>query len=289
MARLSDQYLLLWSKLKDTTIDVDNATKILNINQAKLRVLLSRMKKEHMAVNTGRGEYRLVEPKKLVQIKGLTVRNLPIPDQLISDIALHSAEIKAIVLYGSRVLGEVTPLSDVDILIISDENLEGLEGKYKFPISIEVQPTECYDKIYVHNAIKNGDVIYDEGVLEDMKNSKTSGEDYAKKLDEIRSSLFKLNDEKIFESLTLMDISHILYSSLRGLEIEEEELCGKTTKTDIDPKILEGTKYLYSLSKAGKTGIPDVTRNDLRMLRDELINKWVNLKSEVDKWAEKRR
>jgi predicted nucleotidyltransferase len=270
--------------LKNKAIDADDATKILNINQAKLRVLLSRMRKKHMIVTTGRGEYRLVEPKKWIQITGLSWGNLPIPDQLIDDLALHSEEIRAIVLYGSTVSGNTTPLSDVDILIISDKNLTELEDKYKFPISIEVQPTEGYDSIYVHNAIKKGEAIYDDGILDRMRNSKTTREDYAKKLEEIRSSLFKLNDEKLFESLTIMDAAHILYSSLRGLEIVEEEICGKISRIEgIDQRILEGAKELYDLSKAGQRGMPNVTRNDLKALRDAIMEKWANLKTEVDR------
>jgi predicted nucleotidyltransferase len=290
MVRLLNQYQLLWSRLKNNAIEADNATKALNINQAKLRVLLSRMRKEHMAVTTGRGEYRLVEPRKWIQIKGLAWRNLPIPDQLIDDLVLHSEEIRAIVLYGSTVSGNTTPLSDVDILIISDKNLTELEDKYKFPISIEVQPTEGYDRIYVHNAIKKGEAIYDDDVLDRMGNFKTTKEDYAKKLEEIRSSLFKLNDERLFESLTIMDVAHILYSSLRGLEIGEEEICGKISEIgEINQGILKGAKELYGLSKAGQRGVPEVTRNDLKALRDAIIGKWVNLKIEVDRWAEKRR
>ncbi len=289
MVRLLNQYQLLWSKLKDEVIGANNATKALNINQAKLRVLLSRMRKEHMAVTTGRGEYRLVEPKKWIQIKGLGMRNLPVPDQLIEDLISHSEEIRAILLYGSTVSGDLTPLSDVDILIISDKNLAELEDKYKFPVSIEVQPSGGYDKIYVHNAIKKGETIYDEGVLDVVRDSKTTKEDYDKKLEEIRSSLFKLNDERLFESLAIMDAAHILYSSLRGLEIVEEELSGKTTGIEISPEILKGAKELYRLSKAGQRGVPEVTRNDLKTLRDAITDKWANIKIEVDRWAEKRR
>lgn len=289
MVRLFDQYQLLWSRLKNRAINAEDATKALNINQAKLRVLLSRMRKEHMLVTIRRGEYRLVEPKKWIQIKGLAVRNLPIPDRLIEDIALYSEEIRAIVLYGSMISGDMTPLSDVDILIISDKNLAELETKYKFPVSIEVQPTRGYDKLYVQNAIKKGEILLDDGIIQEVISSEKTKEDYTKKLDEIRSTLFKLKDEKLFESLTLMDISHILYSSLRGLEILEEELCGKTTTMRIDQKILKETKYLHSLSKAGKRGIPGVTRNDMKKLRTAVIKKWVTLKTEVDKWVEKRR
>lgn len=286
MVRLLNQYQLLWSRLKNKAIDVDNATKILNINQSKLRVLLSRMRKEHMIVTTKRGEHHLAEPKKWIQINGFRAswRNLPIPDQLIEDLILHSEEIRAIVLYGSTVSGNTTPLSDVDILIISDKNLTELEDKYKFPISIEVQPTEGYDSIYVRNAVKKGEAVYDDGVLDRVRNSKTTREDYAKKLEEIRTSLFKLNDERLFESLTIMDVAHILYSSLRGLEIVEEEICGTIRGIEgIDQGILKGAKELYDLSKAGQRGVPDVTRNDLKTLRDAIIGKWVNLKIEVDR------
>jgi len=289
MVRLFDRYQLLWSRLKNRAINADNAAKALNINKAKLRVLLSRMRKEHMLVTTRRGEYRLVEPKKWIQIKGLAMRNLPIPDQLIDDIALHSEEIRAIVLHGSMISGDMTPLSDVDILIISDKNLAELETKYKFPVSIEVQPPKGYDKLYVQNAIKEGEILLDDGIIQEIINSEKTKKDYIKKLDEIRSTLFKLRDEKLFESLTLMDLSHILYSNLRGLEILEKELRGKITKMQIDQKILKETKHLYTLSKAGERGIPGVTRNDLKKFRDAVIRKWVTLKTEVDKWAEERR
>ncbi len=287
MVSLFAQYQLLWLRLKNRIITTDDASKALGIDKNKTRVLLSRMRKEHMAVTTGRGEYRLVEPTKWIQIKGLAMRDLPIPNQLIDDLALHSEEIRAIILHGSIVSGDMTPLSDVDILIISDKDLRELEDKYKFPLSIEVQPTSEYDKIYVQNAIRKGEILYDDGVLTGIMGSKKTKEDYIKKLDEIQSSLFKLNDDKLFESLTLMDISHILYSGLRGLEIVEEELCGKTTKIEITPEILKGAKDLYSLSKAGERGLPGVTRNDLKTLRDAIIGKWVNLKTEADRWTEK--
>ena len=105
---------------------------------------------------------------------------------------------------------------------------------------------------------------------------------------EIRSSLFKLNDENLFESLAIIDISHVLYSSLRGLEIIEEEMCGKPAKMrGVDPRVLKGVKDLYSLSKAGRGGVPGVNRSDLKTLRRAIIDRWVDVKTRVEAWAEK--
>lgn len=287
MVSLFDQYQLLWLRLKNRVITTDDASKALSIDKNKTRVLLSRMNKDHMLAIPERGKYFMVKPTKWIQIKGLLMRDLPIPNQLIDDLALHSEEIRAIILYGSVVSGDMTPISDVDILIISDKNLIELENKYKFPLGIEVQPARGYDKIYVQNAIKKGEILYDDGIVQEIINTEKTKEDYIKKLDEIRSTLFKLEDEKLFESLALMDISHILYSGLRGLEILEEELYRKATVIEIDQRIVDGTKDLYRLSKAGEYGIPDITRSDLKNLRDALIKKWVNLRTEVDEWERK--
>ncbi len=283
MPSLFTQYQRLWLQFKNKTITADDAAKALTLEKNKTRVTLSRMKKDHMLVTHKRGEYQIVAPTKWIKIKELGLRNLPIPDQLIEDIALHSRNIRAIILHGSMISGDTTYLSDIDILIISDKNLEELADKYKFPLSIEIQPAEGYDKIYVQHAIKKGAVLYDDGVCITIMDSKKTKEDYIKKLEEIQLILFKLEDEKLFESLTLMDLSHILYSNLRGLEILEEELSGKTTKIKTDQKILEETKQLYGLSKAGMKGIPHVTRNELKKLRNTIIKKWVQLRTEADK------
>lgn len=287
MVSLFDQYQLLWLRLKNRVITTDDASKALSIDKNKTRVLLSRMNKDHMLAIPERGKYFMVKPTKWIQIKGLSMKDLPIPNQLIDDLALHSEEIRAIILYGSRVSGGITPLSDTDLLIISDKNLAELENKYKFPLSIEVQPAKGYDKIYVQNAIRKGEILYDDGIIQEIINSEKTKEDYIKKLGEIRSTLFNLENEILFESLTLRDISHVLYSGLRGLEIIEEELCGEIKKIGIDQKILDGANDLYRLSKAGEYGVPKITRNDLKNLRSALIKKWVNLRTEVDEWERK--
>jgi hypothetical protein len=141
----------------------------------------------------------------------------------------------------------------------------------------------------VQEAIKEGEVVYDSGIIEEiMKTKKTRG-DYTKKLGEIQKTLFKLKDDKLFESLTLMDLSHILYANYRGLQIIEENLPGEKMKAKINKGVLDKTRRLYQASKSGQHGIPEVTRKDLRKLRDALTEKWVELKTEVDIWAEKRR
>jgi len=287
MSKILWHYLRLWNQLKGRKVTSKRIASALGIEIDTTRVLISRMLKKYMLHSPGRGIYRVVSPGYWIALQNLFI-NYPPAIKACDGFVRNSGSIEAIVVHGSHVTGKVDEYSDLDILMIGDINKDEFE-KYEFPLSIEIQSRRRYDKIYVKNAISSGDIIYDSGILNRVRALELSRGHYRRALRDIQLRLFKLDDERLFESLSMMDLAHLLYTILRQLSILVNEMhkIGDLEKTErkllrINPKIVRNTKKLYRASKARKPLVPEVTRKDLRKLRESLIEKWVEIKAEAE-------
>lgn len=280
MWALLKHYLSLWNNLEGKEFSVREAASTLKTSEESTRVTLARLREEHMLYSPRRGSYRLVKPEfwtALMKLQALSPFDKSVTDSLLEELAIKSDRIHAIILHGSRISGESDSLSDLDGILIAEENI----SKQEFPIDFEVQKPGSYDNVHVNNAIKYGRIIYGDDTP--WRPRKPKKKDYLRVLDDIQGNLFRLEDEKLFDSLTLRDVSHILYSNLRRLEVVEKLLYGKNKQLKIDKRILTGTRELYRLSKSNQKGVPKVTRTDLRKLSKVLIEKWVELRASLEK------
>jgi hypothetical protein len=168
----------------------------------------------------------------------------------------------------------------LDLLAISDKPLPHLKEKYDYPVSIEVQPTMGYDKIYLHEAISEGEILYDEGIVRNILADKITKKDITLKLDEVGKTLLRLEDEKLSDSLSLRDLAQLLHSSLRTMGYVKKNLKLRR-ELKANGKTLQAIKALHSAAKSKTPLVPDITRKELTRLRKTLIDEWAYLKAKT--------
>lgn len=113
-------YLKLCAGLPRPKFTLAEARKTLGVRPGSAKVVLSRMKSAGLVLSLGRGNYRLIGRENLVKMEEIRERDRKLY-RLAQEIYRRYPDLKAIVLYGSRISGGADTFSDYDVMVITEE------------------------------------------------------------------------------------------------------------------------------------------------------------------------
>lgn len=121
-------YLKLCAGLSGHEFTLGDARKKLGTKPGSTKVIMSRLKSAGLVLSTGRGKYRLIRQENLAKLGELRAKDEKLY-QLALEIFKKYSDLKALVLYGSRISTTADALSDYDILVITESAHDRSENR----------------------------------------------------------------------------------------------------------------------------------------------------------------
>ncbi|MEW6222617.1 MAG: nucleotidyltransferase domain-containing protein [Candidatus Hadarchaeota archaeon] len=112
-------YLRLCEGLSGSKFTLADARKALGVQPSSTKVILSRLKSAGLILPVGRGRYRLIGRENLAKLQEIKERDKKMY-QLVLGVYQKYHDLKALVLYGSRISGTADAFSDYDAMVITD-------------------------------------------------------------------------------------------------------------------------------------------------------------------------
>jgi len=121
-------YLKLCTGLSQRRFTLADARKALGAQPSSTKVILSRLKSAGLILPIGRGRYKLIERENLAKLQKLRARDTKLY-QLALEIYRKYPDLKALVLYGSRISGSADAFSDYDAMVITEATHDRSEDR----------------------------------------------------------------------------------------------------------------------------------------------------------------
>jgi predicted nucleotidyltransferase len=121
-------YLKLCTGLPERKFTLADARRTLGAQPGSAKVILSRLKSAGLVLPIGRGRYRLIGPENLAKLQELRARDTKLY-QLALEVYRKYPDLKALVLYGSRISGSADAFSDYDAMAITEATHERGENR----------------------------------------------------------------------------------------------------------------------------------------------------------------
>lgn len=143
-------YLKLCTGLSESKFTLSDARRTLGAQPNSTKVILSRLKSAGLVLSIGRGIYKLIGRENLAKLQELRARDVKLY-QLALEVCRKYLDLKALVLYGSRISGSADAFSDYDAMVITgsahdrSENRE-IERELTAKLGIKVHLTVYSEK-----------------------------------------------------------------------------------------------------------------------------------------------
>lgn len=112
-------YLKLCAGLPERKFTLADAQRTLGAQLGSTKVILSRLKSAGLILPLSRGRYRLITQENLAKLQELRARDQKLY-QLALEIYRKYPDLRALVLYGSRISGSADAFSDYDAMVITE-------------------------------------------------------------------------------------------------------------------------------------------------------------------------
>ncbi|MDI6884068.1 MAG: hypothetical protein QMD00_02865 [Hadesarchaea archaeon] len=136
-------YLKLCAGLSERKFTLADAQRTLGAQPGSAKVILSRLKSAGLILPIGRGRYRLIGRENLAKLQEIRAMDTKLY-QLALEIYRKYPDLKALVLYGSRISGSADAFSDYDAMAITEAVHERGENK-----GIERELTKRFGKVHL--------------------------------------------------------------------------------------------------------------------------------------------
>jgi len=121
-------YLKLCAGLSERKFTLADARRTLGAQPGSTKVILSRLKNAGLILPISRGRYRLIGRENLAKLQELRANDMKLY-QLALEVYRKCPDLKALVLYGSRISGSADAFSDYDAMVITEAGHDRSENR----------------------------------------------------------------------------------------------------------------------------------------------------------------
>lgn len=117
-------------------------------------------------------------PKQWIGKKAIVILEQKTPDlaeEIFKTLKPHAEHLQGVFLFGSQARNEQTPDSDIDVLVVSDQEFEIKKEKFEFVVKTKneiMQSIQSDPKLFLFSALREAKPIFNESLLQELRGIK---------------------------------------------------------------------------------------------------------------------